>query len=236
MAELDQGSTRRGARTPDARRAPPRARQPRGALTRERLLRAAERLFIRHDYEAVGIERIVSAAALTKGAFYHHFGDKLAIFREVFENIDREMGEAVRARAMTADTPLERVQLGVRTCFELCAQPRYGRLVYVVAPAVLGWAAWHETDTGIAREMVVAGLQHAVAEQELAPASLPALATLLLGSILQAAITIASARDPQRLVAELADETDRLLLALSAQAKKQARKQSTEQSWERARE
>src|SRR5690606_23194049 len=108
--------------------------QARGEATRERLLRAAERLFVKHGYDAVGVDRIVQAAAVTKGAFYHHFGDKLAIFREVFEAIDREMGEIVRTRAMTADTPLGSVQLGVRTCFELCARPRYGRLVYVVAP------------------------------------------------------------------------------------------------------
>ncbi|MES0874823.1 TetR/AcrR family transcriptional regulator [Sinimarinibacterium thermocellulolyticum] len=195
-----------------------RRRQARGTHTRERLLRAAEKLFVKHGFEAVGIERIVEAAGVTKGAFYHHFGDKLAIFREVFEAIDREMGERVRARALTADTPLGMVQLGMRTCFELCAQPRYGRLVYVVAPAALGWKDWHEADTAIARQIVVEGLQNAAAHGELAPASLPALSTLLLGAILQAAITIATARRPRQLAAELADETDRLLLALAAQA------------------
>jgi AcrR family transcriptional regulator len=215
MGRLDQVSTPQAA---------PRRRQPRGDATRERLLRAAERLFVRHGFDAVSVDRIVRAAAVTKGAFYHHFGDKLAIFREVFEAIDREMGEIVRTRAMTATTPLGMVQLGARTCFELCTQPRYGRLVYVVAPAALGWAAWHEADTGIAQEIVVAGLHNAVEQNELAPVSVPALATLLLGSILQAAITISTSRDPQRTATELADETDRLLLALSAQAKAPAPK------------
>lgn len=210
MARLDQASAA-------SRRPAPRRRQPRGEATRERLLHAAEKLFVKHGYEDVGVDRIVHAAAVTKGAFYHHFGDKLAIFREVFEAIDREMGEIVRARAMTAATPLGMVQLGARTCFELCAQPRYGRLVYVVAPAALGWAAWHETDTAIARQIVIDGLQNAVDQNELAPASLPALATLLLGSILQAAITIATAKQPQRVAEELAAETDRLLLALATQ-------------------
>lgn len=199
-------------------RVAPRRRQSRGELTRERLLRAAEKLFVKHGYEAVGVDRIVDAAGVTKGAFYHHFGDKLAIFREVFEAIDHEMGERVRERAMTAATPLGMVQLGVRTCFELCAQPRYGRFVYVVAPAALGWPAWHEADTAIARQIVVDGLQNAAEHGELAPASLPALATLLLGAILQAAITIATARQPQRIATELADETDRLLRALASQA------------------
>ncbi|MFC4249980.1 TetR/AcrR family transcriptional regulator [Sinimarinibacterium flocculans] len=187
-------------------------------MTRRRLLRAAEKLFVTHGFDAVSVDRIVAAAAVTKGAFYHHFADKLGIFREVFESIDREMGEIVRARALTADTPLGMVQLGARTCFELCTRPRYGRMVYVVAPAALGWAAWHETDTAIARQIVVEGLQNAVDRRELAPASLSALATLLLGAILQAAITIATSPRPKRVAAELAAETDRLLLALAAQA------------------
>jgi hypothetical protein len=96
-------------------------------------------------------------------------------------------------------------------------------MVYVVAPAALGWAAWHETDTGIAREIVVAGLQNAVEQGELAPASLPALATLLLGAILQAGITIASSAEPQRAAAELSAEMDQLLLALAGQGRRRPR-------------
>lgn len=214
--------TSRGSDAADVASRPARRPQARGVVTRERMLRAAERLFVKYGYDNVGVDRIVKAAAVTKGAFYHHFGDKLAIFREVFEAIDQEMSDIVRARALTAETPLGIVQRGVRTCFELCTQPRYGRLVYIVAPSVLGWAAWHEKDSAIAREVVTAGLENAVAEGELAPLAVSSLATLLLGSILQGAIAIATSSEPERTAVELAAETDRLLLALAAQARARA--------------
>ncbi len=193
--------------------------QARGLATRERLLSAAETLFIAEGYDPVGIERIVAAADVTKGAFYHHFGDKLAIFREVFEAIDQEMADRVRARALTAETPLGMVQRGVRSCFELCTQPRYGRFVYITAPPVIGWTGWYETDNAISREIVMEGLQNAVELGELAPLSVTSLTTLLMGLVLQGAIAVVNSDTPQRTARELADEADHILLALAAQAR-----------------
>ncbi|ORE87463.1 TetR family transcriptional regulator [Oceanococcus atlanticus] len=193
--------------------------QARGLATRERLLSAAETLFIAEGYDPVGVERIVAAADVTKGAFYHHFGDKLAIFREVFEAIDQEMADRVRARALTAETPLGMVQRGVRSCFELCTQPRYGRFVYITAPPVIGWTGWYETDNAISREIVMEGLQNAVELGELAPLSVASLTTLLMGLVLQGAIAVVNSDTPQRTAQELADEADHILLALAAQAR-----------------
>ena len=193
--------------------------QARGLATRERLLSAAETLFIAEGYDPVGVERIVAAADVTKGAFYHHFGDKLAIFREVFEAIDQEMADRVRARALTAETPLGMVQRGVRSCFELCTQPRYGRFVYITAPPVIGWTGWYETDNAISREIVMEGLQNAVELGELAPLSVTSLTTLLMGLVLQGAIAVVNSDTPQRTARELADEADHILLALAAQAR-----------------
>ncbi len=202
---------------------PARRPQARGIATRERLLETAEMLFIEHGYDDVSVERIVAAAHVTKGAFYHHFGDKLGIFREVFAAIDQEMADLVRARAMTADSPLGMIQLGVRSCFELCTQPRYGRFVYITAPPVVGWAGWHETDNAISREIVSEGVQNAVELGELAPLSVASLTTLLMGLVQQGAVAVVTSSDPHNTAAELAAEADHLLLALSAQARSQPR-------------
>jgi AcrR family transcriptional regulator len=44
--------------------------------TRERIVGAARRLFNRHGFEQVSIDRVMSEAGLTRGGFYHHFGSK----------------------------------------------------------------------------------------------------------------------------------------------------------------
>lgn len=46
------------------------------ARTRERIVSAARRLFNRHGFEQVSIDRVMSEAGLTRGGFYHHFGSK----------------------------------------------------------------------------------------------------------------------------------------------------------------
>ena len=49
------------------------------ALTQEprlRLLHCALELFAEHGYDAVGVQRIVVAAGVTKPTLYHHFGNK----------------------------------------------------------------------------------------------------------------------------------------------------------------
>lgn len=53
--------------------------------TRERILREAGRLFRRHGYRGVGIDRIMAGAHLTRGGFYAHFSSKEALFAAVLD-------------------------------------------------------------------------------------------------------------------------------------------------------
>jgi len=46
------------------------------AETRARIVEAARRLFNRHGFQQVTIDQVMADAALTRGAFYHHFGSK----------------------------------------------------------------------------------------------------------------------------------------------------------------
>jgi AcrR family transcriptional regulator len=54
--------------------------QQRSEETRHRILEAATILFSKSGYEATGVAEICKAAGVSKGAFYHHFPTKQAIF------------------------------------------------------------------------------------------------------------------------------------------------------------
>ena len=56
-----------------------------GPETRSRILKAAEECFARHGYDSTGVAEICKAAEISKGALYHHFPSKQAIFVEMFE-------------------------------------------------------------------------------------------------------------------------------------------------------
>jgi AcrR family transcriptional regulator len=56
-----------------------------GLETRSRILKAAEECFARYGYDSTGVAEICRAASVSKGALYHHFPSKQAIFVEMFE-------------------------------------------------------------------------------------------------------------------------------------------------------
>lgn len=55
--------------------------------TRERLLQAAFREVYRSGYQSAGLDTILAAAGVTKGALYHHFDGKEALGHAVIEEI-----------------------------------------------------------------------------------------------------------------------------------------------------
>jgi AcrR family transcriptional regulator len=54
--------------------------QQRGATTRNQILACANQLFSKNGYDATGVAEICHAAGVSKGAFYHHFPSKQAVF------------------------------------------------------------------------------------------------------------------------------------------------------------
>lgn len=58
--------------------------------TRQRIIDSARRLFNRHGFDAVTIERIMAEAQLTRGGFYKHFAAK----EELYEIAVRQFGQS----------------------------------------------------------------------------------------------------------------------------------------------
>ena len=50
--------------------------------TRARIVETARKLFNRHGFDGVTIDRIMEAAGLTRGGFYNHFPNKQALYSE----------------------------------------------------------------------------------------------------------------------------------------------------------
>jgi len=74
--------------------------------TRNRILKAAEECFARYGYDSTGVAEICNTAAVSKGAMYHHFPSKQAIFVEMFENWMRGfVGEMERIRDSAGSIP-----------------------------------------------------------------------------------------------------------------------------------
>ena len=60
--------------------------QQRSEETHNRILSAATELFSKSGYDATGVAEICQAAGVSKGAFYHHFPSKQAVFMELLNS------------------------------------------------------------------------------------------------------------------------------------------------------
>ena len=73
--------------SPPARR----TQAERTAATRALLIDAARKLFADKGFADVSTQAIVAAAGVTRGALYHQFDDKAALFAAVYEEVERDL-------------------------------------------------------------------------------------------------------------------------------------------------
>ncbi len=122
----------------------PSRRQQYSAATRAALIEQGEQLFTEYGYSATSLDAIVAGAEVTKGALYHHFSGKQALFEAVFERVEAAAAKAVTDAVEGHDDPWEKSLAGLRAFLAVVQQPTYRRIVILEGPAVLGWTRFRE--------------------------------------------------------------------------------------------
>jgi AcrR family transcriptional regulator len=108
--------------------------------TRVALMEAARKLFVHCGYAATGTPDIVAAAGLTRGALYHHFADKTALFHAVAEQLAQEVADDVALGAAGQNHPVDALLAGADAYFASMGKSGRARLLLVEAPSVLSAA------------------------------------------------------------------------------------------------
>ncbi|PUA41758.1 TetR family transcriptional regulator [Pseudomonas protegens] len=169
--------------------------------TRAKLIASARQAFARLGYARTSMDELTAEAGLTRGALYHHFGDKQGLLAAVVEQIDSEMDERLEAISAASDDPWHGFAQRCRAYLEMAQETEIQRIVLQDARAVLGErlpAQEHCIDSLSQR------LQALSAAGLIEPAPSHALARLINGSLVDAALWIAAAEPgEQRLQASL---------------------------------
>jgi AcrR family transcriptional regulator len=116
------------------------------ASTKRALVDVAEDLFTQHGYTATSLDAIVAGAEVTKGALYHHFSGKQAVFEAVFERVETTAAGTIKKALESHRDPWEKAQAGLRAFLAVVQQPAYRRLVIQDGPSVLGYERFREQE------------------------------------------------------------------------------------------
>jgi AcrR family transcriptional regulator len=106
--------------------------------TRRALLEAGRALFVKHGFQGTSTPEVVARAGVTRGALYHHFTDKLALFRAVLEAEGAAVANEIAEGARGSDDALETLRRGAKAYFKAMSDPARARLMLVEGPAALG--------------------------------------------------------------------------------------------------
>ena len=114
------------------------------ASTKRTLIDLARVLFTENGYASTSLDVIVARAEVTKGALYHHFSGKQALFEAVFEDLEQEAVRIVEQAMKDVRDPWDRAIEGLRSFLGAVQDPSYRRLVIQEGPAVLGYERYRE--------------------------------------------------------------------------------------------
>lgn len=114
--------------------------------TKRALVDVAEQLFTTHGYSATSLDAIVAGADVTKGALYHHFSGKQAVFEAAFERVESRASSGIARATEGHDDPWEKAQAGLRAFLEAVQEPAYRQVVISDGPSVLGHERFREQE------------------------------------------------------------------------------------------
>ena len=112
--------------------------------TVRKIVDTAESLFIEKGYDHTSLQDIIAATGLSKGAIYHHFTSKEAIFYSVCDRIGQRNGEVLSA---VRDDPRLSGIVKLRTIFKVSLQPERQAKMFCMMPYLL------DNDKFLATEM-----------------------------------------------------------------------------------
>ena len=201
-----------------ARKKPRKTQEERSAATTALLLRAARELFAKKGFADTATEDILVAAGVTRGALYHHFDNKAALFRAVFEQEEAALTARLMKVAQAQSDPLTGLQAGCRAFLEACLDPVVQRIVLRDARAVLSLDELREIESRYTLAALRNGLTSAIKAGAMVERPADMLAHMILGALSEAAMAIARSPNPKKVLKDALREFDSLIDGMTARA------------------
>jgi AcrR family transcriptional regulator len=183
----------------------------RGATTRARLVETARERFGRDGFERTSIEAILQDSGVARGALYHHFPTKEALFDAVLEQVVADVAARIADAARTAPDPAGALRAGCDRWLRLAQDSAIRQIVLVDAPAVVGWARWRQLDEQHTLGGVRASLWRLARAGRIPKSDVDVLANMVLAAVSEAAMVTVGADNPKRALRQAKDAVRTLI-------------------------
>jgi AcrR family transcriptional regulator len=148
---------------------------------------------------------------VARGALYHHFPTKEALFDAVLDQVVADVAEAVAGAARAAPDPVASLRAGCTEWLRMALDPAVQRIVLLDPPAVVGWSRWREIDEQHTLGGLRTSLELIAREGRLPAGNVDLLAHMVLAAVNEAALMIARAEDPEQALRQGREAVDTLL-------------------------
>ena len=193
-------------------------RQQYSASTKRALVDVATDLFTDQGYAGTSLDAIVAGARVTKGALYHHFSGKQALFEAVFEKVEADASKTISKAVRTTRDPWEKAVVGLREFLAVVQQPAYRRVVIQEGPVVLGYERYREQEERSTFSIVQEIVSSVLSSYELEPSMVQTFSRVFFGAMSAAGSAVSSAEDTQLASAEVETAITFILAGLRQQA------------------
>ena len=180
--------------------------------TRSALLATATALFAERGYAKTSLEDIAAATQVTRGAVYHHFASKQALFEAVLAEQETTVVRRSEEAAAAAPDPVGAAVASLHSFLLSCLDPVYGQIVMREGPVALGFARWQECEQAFALGHIEERVRALIEAGELLPVSGPLTARLVFALLGAAGMAINDAPDPDRV--EVMERAEQVIAAM----------------------
>ncbi|HKW88680.1 MAG TPA: TetR/AcrR family transcriptional regulator [Candidatus Acidoferrales bacterium] len=166
------------------------------AATRARIVAVARRLFAAAGYEGTSTEAVLEEAGVSRGALYHHFENKAALFAAVLEAVETDVTAATaRARANVTE-PVQALRAACDAFLQMACDPEVRQIILIDAHSVVGWQTWREIEERHGFGRLKQAFKAIAATGRIPENSSEMFAHIVLASLIEIAFVIARAPDP----------------------------------------
>jgi AcrR family transcriptional regulator len=185
--------------------------------TRQAVLAAARSLFGKRGYAQTSVDEIAAAARVTKGAVYHHFTSKKALFRAVYNEVEAETQTRTVAAGDPGQPPVDQIVAKLNAYLDAALDKEIRQITLVDAPS-LGLEPVDTPDAQATTADVRSFIATSIARGQIADLDPDVLTQIIGGLAYVGGVLIARAADPGAYRAALGQAVEAMLRGLAPAA------------------